>query len=61
MVGTVFSGHPTRTTFGNTLRVLSYAHFCRHLARIPKTDIKIHASGDDLLIFLERKHLNKFK
>jgi hypothetical protein len=25
MNGTVFSGHPTRTTLGNTLRVLSYA------------------------------------
>jgi len=25
--GTVFSGHPTRTTWGNTLRVLSYIEY----------------------------------
>lgn len=25
--GTVFSGHPTRTTWGNTLRVLGYIFY----------------------------------
>lgn len=58
--GTVFSGHPTRTTWGNTLRVLSYAHFIKDLAGIPDKDIYIFAAGDDMLIFMELKHVKSF-
>jgi len=58
--GTVFSGHPTRTTWGNTLRVLSYAHFIKYLAKIPDNEIYIFAAGDDMLIFMERKHQEVF-
>lgn len=60
MNGTVFSGHPTRTTWGNTMRVLSYAHFIAYLADIPNNCIKIHASGDDLLIFIEKQYQEIF-
>lgn len=58
--GTVFSGHPTRTTWGNTLRVLSYAHFIKFLAKVPDQDICIFAAGDDMLIFMEEKHIESF-
>ena len=58
--GTVFSGHPTRTTLGNTLRVLSYAWYIAHLAQVPESKIKIHAAGDDMLIFIERDVVKRF-
>lgn len=32
--GTVFSGHPTRTTFGNSVRVYLYTDYIMHLAKI---------------------------
>jgi hypothetical protein len=32
--GTVFSGHPTRTTLGNSLRVILYILFVLHNAGI---------------------------
>jgi hypothetical protein len=45
IVGTVFSGHPLRTTFGNSMRVYYYFKFIAHLAGISK--IKIFVCGDD--------------
>lgn len=30
--GTTYSGHPTRTTLGNTIRVISYISFAAYLA-----------------------------
>lgn len=32
--GTVYSGHPTRTTFGNSVRVYLYTDYIMHLAGI---------------------------
>lgn len=57
MKGTVFSGHPTRTTLGNTLRVLSYAYFVAHEANIPLDKIRVHVAGDDLCVILPRRYL----
>lgn len=61
MKGTVFSGHPTRTTLFNTLRVISYARFIAHLAAIPKHEFRIYAAGDDICVILNRKYLAAFK
>lgn len=51
LVGTVFSGHPTRTTYGNTLRVILYLKFTFFLAGIDKYSLFI--CGDDCLAIIE--------
>lgn len=48
--GTTFSGHPTRTTLGNTLRTILYTKF--YLREI---DHEVVVSGDDCVVFCERK------
>lgn len=57
--GTVFSGHPTRTTFGNTLRVIFYMKYSFHLAGIKKYSLFV--CGDDVLAMIERCLLDIFK
>lgn len=52
LIGTVYSGHPTRTTLGNTLRVLSYIELIRKKANILK--LCPFVSGDDSLVIIER-------
>jgi len=49
--GTVFSGHPTRTTFGNTLRVIFYIRYALYLSGITK--YALFVCGDDVLLILE--------
>lgn len=46
-VGTVYSGDPTKTTFGNSLRVFFYSLYSIHLAGITKFFISV--AGDDSL------------
>jgi len=53
----VFSGHPTRTTWGNTLRVLSYIKF---IARNIEQKYCIFVSGDDAAIIIPRIYLQSF-
>jgi hypothetical protein len=57
--GTVYSGDPTRTTFGNSLRVISYMEFILHCAGITK--YKVFVAGDDVLLILNRCDLETFK
>lgn len=54
--GTTLSGHPTRTTLGNSLKVLSYAKYILANSYIPDNQYKIFVSGDDVIMFLERNH-----
>lgn len=59
--GTTFSGHPTRTTLGNSLRTLLYVCFLlmkvgfgedARLAFFGKSDnIMIYVAGDDVIVF----------
>jgi hypothetical protein len=49
--GTTFSGHPSRTTLGNTLRTLMYAWTYAAMAGI---EIEPLAAGDDCVVFCER-------
>jgi len=56
--GTVFSGHPTRTTFGNTLRVIFYLKYAFYLAGITKYSLFV--CGDDVLAMIESCELDKF-
>lgn len=50
--GTTFTGHPTRTTFGNTLRMLFYTRFILSKCS-SRLAIALHA-GDDVLAYLNR-------
>jgi len=49
----VFSGHPLRTTLGNSIRVYYYVKYILHLANISKH--KIFVCGDDTLVILEKE------
>jgi len=52
--GTVASGHPTRTTLGNSLRVILYNKFMLYWADIKKFSLSV--GGDDTFILVERKN-----
>jgi hypothetical protein len=58
--GTVFSGHPTRTTFGNTLRMYILYKVIMKLAHIPKSAYSLLMSGDDTLNFLKPQYEQAF-
>jgi hypothetical protein len=52
MTGTVYSGHPTRTTLFNTWRTILYNRYvCMILA--PGHPCYVLVSGDDVLVYLE--------
>lgn len=53
ILGTVSSGHPTRTTFGNTLRVIHYYKYALFKAGI--VHYKMYVGGDDFFIMLLKK------
>jgi len=59
MKGTVFSGHPTRTTFGNTMRVSYYMKFTMYKANIIKYSLFV--CGDDTLIIMEAREVDLFQ
>lgn len=55
--GTTFSGHPTKTTLGNTYRSICYAYkYCEDAGlRNPwlyDDLIQVIASGDDVVVFV---------
>lgn len=56
--GTVFSGHPTRTTFGNTLRVIFYIRFACWLAGI--VNYSLFVCGDDVLVMMDESDIESF-
>jgi hypothetical protein len=56
--GTTFSGHPTRTTFGNSVRVLLYilTALNESLSSLnSRKDLYLYISGDDIALVCERK------
>lgn len=57
--GTVFSGHPTRTTFGNTLRVITYMKYIFSLGQIDKYGLFV--CGDDVLGIIENEQKELFE
>jgi len=56
--GTVYSGHPTRTTFGNSVRVYLYTDYIMKRAGI--TEYKIWVCGDDMLMIMESDDVAAF-
>jgi len=60
--GTVFSGHPSRTTFGNTIRILMLSmYICTKCNLRWNIDLFHFQAGDDTCIILERKYAELFK
>lgn len=63
--GTTFSGHPTKTTLGNTLRSICYAYYYLIQAGITnpwsRDDVFVIAAGDDVVIFCEERWVRKIK
>jgi len=59
--GTVFSGHPTRTTLGNTLRVHLLVEWVMKNASIKKVNYRHFVAGDDVLIFLNIDYISAFE
>lgn len=59
--GTVTSGHPTRTTWGNTLRVWTMSEFFRRAAKIPEENMKALVAGDDTFVALSSQYVNRLK
>lgn len=59
--GTTFSGHPTKTTLGNTFRSICYALFYLYLAGIQKpwkSDlVDMLVSGDDVVILIDPRYV----
>lgn len=53
ILGTVTSGHPTRTTFGNTLRVILYYEFIFYELGI--VHFSMFVGGDDFYCILTKK------
>ena len=49
--GTTFSGHPTLTTLGNTLRSIMYAKYALYELQLPHN---ILAAGDDLVVWVQK-------
>lgn len=60
IIGTTYSGHPTRTTLGNTLRSLGYHMFMLHEAKVEKSQYFVVASGDDVCVWINSEHLDKY-
>lgn len=52
IVGTTYSGHPLRTTLGNSLRVILYMKYL--LQGVPKNDYRFYVSGDDVILSIRK-------
>lgn len=52
MKGTTFSGHPTLTTLGNTLRSICYVNYVQGFNQ--NWFMKWMAAGDDVVVFCWR-------
>lgn len=63
--GTTFSGHPTRTTLGNTLRTICYMFYYMECAGIDNPwkndDCFIAASGDDIVVWIDSEIATRLK
>lgn len=57
VVGTTYSGHPTKTTLGNSIRVLSYVSYVfdkigyKNVFTMENDEVKVFVAGDDCIIF----------
>lgn len=63
--GTTFSGHPTRTTLGNTFRSLLYMYYYLEQSGFKdpwaREDMFVAASGDDTVVWAEKSILRVLK
>lgn len=67
--GTTFSGSPTRTTLGNTLRVFYYwSYLCSQCgltvvetSRCTNKDVFIYVAGDDVVMWTDRANIRSIR
>jgi hypothetical protein len=60
--GTVFSGHPSRTTFGNTMRILMLSHkISCELGLVWNKDIFHFQAGDDTMMIIDSAHVARYQ
>lgn len=55
MKGTTFSGHPTLTTLGNTLRSIMYV---KYVSQSMGVKIPSLAAGDDVVAWVKKSDLD---
>lgn len=60
LIGTTFSGHPTRTTLGNTIRSIIYHTYILKCAGVPEDEYFVAASGDDVCVWIRRKWMKAY-
>jgi hypothetical protein len=60
LTGTTFTGHPCRTTFGNSCRMMFYTMFICMKAGIPYEDFIHYHAGDDVLVRALGKFVHLF-
>lgn len=53
----VYSGEMTKTTTGNSIRVLAYLWYILWLAGVPDEMHDECVAGDDVLLFLDKKYV----
>lgn len=58
--GTTFTGHPTRTTDGNTKRMYYYTAYLATKANIPSSQFYSIHSGDDVVAIINSDYLKAF-
>lgn len=46
---------------GNNLRVITFIDFILHNAKIPANKVRVNISGDDVIIFINRKFVKIFR
>jgi hypothetical protein len=59
--GTVFSGSPTLTTLGNTMRVIFYHKYAAAAAGLQEKDYVLRVAGDDALMWISGRFCNQYE
>jgi hypothetical protein len=60
LTGTTFTGHPTSTTYGNTLRMFFYTQYIMSHMTFKTKPVQMHA-GDDVALALEESDCNQLR
>lgn len=60
VIATVYSGHPSRTTFGNSIRVMSLFRTVQRRCGIPDTAFVPFVAGDDGLVVISGRFVRQF-
>ena len=59
--GTVKSGHPTQTTWGNTIRISGLVEVMKKRSHIPDHEFEYLVSGDDTLVITSKWNVSRYE